>query len=132
VLALDRAAGACGSVRSQLSPLGFRIECCADSRRLMDTLSPEMHDIVVVNTTEPGGEGLAMVGRIRSNPRFGRIPIVLVTSSAPVSGQSDMLRQMGVPLVTRPCSTADLVGCLEQAVTQGLSQAVVSCKEAVS
>jgi two-component system chemotaxis response regulator CheY len=68
-----------------LSDLGFHVHEAADGRQALDVLSrmPQA-DLVLVDWNMPVMNGLEFLNRVRANPVFASLPVVMVTSETDV------------------------------------------------
>jgi response regulator RpfG family c-di-GMP phosphodiesterase len=60
--------------------IGFRVVQAPDGERALVAAQRAMPDLVVTDYYMPGLDGLALVKRLRADPRGARIPIMVITS----------------------------------------------------
>ena len=84
VLVVDDSATTRELERTLLRARGFEVEAAADGEQawlaLLSQMGDAAFDIVLSDVEMPRLDGFALLGRIRSNPRFARLPVVLVTA----------------------------------------------------
>jgi two-component system chemotaxis sensor kinase CheA len=68
--------------RSILESAGYDVLACVDGREAWERLQAEGADAVVSDVEMPRMDGFALTEAVRGSPRFGRLPVVLVTARA--------------------------------------------------
>jgi CheY-like chemotaxis protein len=67
-------------MRGVLEAGGFEVRLAADGVEALERLAKEPMDLVVTDIMMPRMDGLALTRQLRAEPRFRRLPIVVVTS----------------------------------------------------
>ncbi|WP_309892350.1 response regulator [Archangium sp.] len=68
--------------RSILESAGYDVLACVDGQEAWERLQAEGADAVVSDVEMPRMDGFALTEAVRGSPRFGRLPVVLVTARA--------------------------------------------------
>jgi two-component system chemotaxis sensor kinase CheA len=68
--------------RSILESAGYEVLACVDGQEAWERLQAEGADAVVSDVEMPRMDGFALAEAVRGSPRFGRLPVVLVTARA--------------------------------------------------
>lgn len=66
--------------QSILEAAGYDVLACVDGQEAWERLQAEGADAIVTDVEMPRMDGFALTEAIRGSPRFGRLPIVLVTA----------------------------------------------------
>jgi putative two-component system response regulator len=65
-------------LQMMLAPLGCQIDTAADGRETLAKLSPEI-DLLLLDLQMPEIDGLGVMHRLRADPIFGDLPVIMVT-----------------------------------------------------
>ncbi len=76
-----------------LEGAGYEVVAAVDGADAFDKLNQEVFDAVISDVQMPNLDGLALTEKIRQNPEFKDLPVILVTS---LSSPEDMRRGMDV------------------------------------
>ena len=68
--------------RSILESAGYDVLACVDGQEAWERLQAEGADAVVSDVEMPRMDGFTLTEAVRGSPRFGRLPVVLVTARA--------------------------------------------------
>ncbi|MDD5261274.1 MAG: response regulator [Methylacidiphilales bacterium] len=94
---------------AQLRKLGFRVTTACDGQEALEALAQGNFDLVITDLEMPNLDGTGLVQRIRENPQWTDLPVVLVTSRA---GEQELheLKQMGATAcLQKPFSRPDFL-----------------------
>jgi CheY-like chemotaxis protein len=64
-----------------LGRAGYRLRIAADLTGARELLAEETPDLILLDRHLPDGDGLDLIPEIRSSPRLGDVPILLVSAS---------------------------------------------------
>ncbi|MBP1466875.1 response regulator [Candidatus Chloroploca sp. M-50] len=101
---------------------GYAVVSAHDGVHALECLATVPIDLMVTDLTMPRLDGLALVERIRSDPRYARMPIVIVTAS---SKETDEIKAAGIGVnafLTKPVDSEDLAQTVAQLLTQEVSR----------
>jgi CheY-like chemotaxis protein len=69
-------------VREILLPHGFDVEVAYDGPGALAALERRRPNVILLDVMMPGMSGLEVLDRIRANPAYATIPVVLLTAKA--------------------------------------------------
>jgi CheY-like chemotaxis protein len=97
---------------------GFAFESVGRAEDALAILEDRPFDLVLMDISLPGMDGKEATRRLRSHPRFARLPIIAVTAHA-IKGEDEAILASGVSaMVTKPIDETLLVqtirDCLEE------------------
>jgi len=96
-----------------LEAAGFEVSTATDGEKALERLLDQRPDIVVLDWMLPGLSGIELCRRIRRDPEFADLPVVILTARA---AEQDRLRgfdQGADDYVTKPFSMAELIRRLQ-------------------
>jgi DNA-binding response OmpR family regulator len=94
-------------LRSALARIGFTVDSVGDAEDGWEALSAAVYDAAILDLGLPGGDGLALLGRIRrsANP----VPILVLTARDAVEERVRGLDAGADDYLTKPFALAELV-----------------------
>ena len=108
ILVADNDAVSRGLIRDVLGPHGYEILEACDGREALALIERTRPDLVLLDIEMPFLDGYAVLGALRSDPRFPNLPIVAVTALA-LQSERDKERSAGFDAyLTKPISPAVL------------------------
>lgn len=92
---------------------GHEVWYCEDAEQALQRLAgPELPDLVLMDISLPGMDGLTLTRRLRSEPRMANMPIVAVTAYAMKGDEQKALDAGCNGYITKPIDTRRLPGQL--------------------
>ena len=92
-----------------LEDAGFSFFAAGSAEEALDVIETRAFDLVLMDISLPGMDGMEATRRLRANPRFEKIPVIAVTAHA-VSGAAAEILASGVSaLVTKPIDEDELL-----------------------
>lgn len=88
---------------------GYRPLCADTAERAEKLLREAVPDVAVIDWMLPGKSGLALVGKIRSDPRTRALPIILVTARGEEADRVAGLEGGADDYIVKPFSPKELV-----------------------
>jgi CheY-like chemotaxis protein len=92
VLIVDDDEGIREALRDALVDVGYRVATAGNGAEALDVLEASSPDAVLTDLVMPGVDGWELASRVRGNPRFAALPILVMTahgerllSTAPVA-----------------------------------------------
>src|SRR5262249_19047981 len=110
-------------LRRQLATWDITADTAFDGPQALTLLETSLqqgwqYDIVLLDFQMPSMDGIELAQRIRSNPAFAHLKLVLLTSAAQ-RGDGPRARAAGINVyLTKPVRQAHLAGCLQTAFGQ--------------
>jgi two-component system, chemotaxis family, chemotaxis protein CheY len=84
-----------------------------DGNHALELLENTLVELVITDLNMPGLDGKALLGRIRNEPRWRHIPVIVISSAANSELQRE-LREMGAQAVMKkPPSPEHAAKCLD-------------------
>ncbi len=98
---------------------GFAVEIAADGEAALEAMAESPPDLVILDVMLPKMNGFEVCQRIRANPRWRAIRILMLTARG---RDREIAKGLGLgadAYVTKPFSTSDLVAQVKQLLGQG-------------
>jgi two-component system phosphate regulon response regulator PhoB len=96
-------------VRYNLEKEGFDVIAATDGQSGLEVVKKHRPDLVVLDLMMPGLDGLQVCQRLRSDPRAGRIPVIMLTAKATEADRVVGLELGADDYVTKPFSPREVV-----------------------
>lgn len=108
ILIADDTIQICQLLKAMLAPLECQVDTAADGCEALAKLSPEV-DLLLLDLQMPGIDGLGVMRRLRADPMFGDLPVIMVTGR---ESREDRLRavEAGVSdFIAKPMDRAEVL-----------------------
>jgi len=92
-----------------LSAKGYETITAASGQEGLDQVEAERPDLVLLDVMMPGMDGYEVCRRIRANPEYGILPVVMVTALDPARERIKGLEAGADDFLTKPVHMAELV-----------------------
>jgi adenylate cyclase len=92
-----------------LSAKGYAIVTAASGQEGLEQVEAEHPDLVLLDVMMPGMDGYEVCRRIRANPDYGILPVVMVTALDPARERIKGLDAGADDFLTKPVNMAELV-----------------------
>jgi phosphate regulon transcriptional regulator PhoB len=96
-------------VRYNLEKDGFDVIAATDGQSGLDVVKKHRPDLVVLDLMMPGMDGLQICKQLRSDPRTGRIPVIMLTAKATEADRIVGLELGADDYITKPFSPREVV-----------------------
>ena len=96
----------------RLRQQGHAVRTASSGREALDLLSATAYDIVLLDIMMPDVDGYETLRRIRSQPRFARLPIIALTAKAMKGDRERCLEAGASDYIAKPVATAELLEML--------------------
>jgi CheY-like chemotaxis protein len=88
---------------------GYAFEGAASAEEALLALERRHFDLVLMDISLPGMDGMEATRRLRADPRFASLPVIAVTAHA-VQGEAERILDAGASaLITKPIDEAGLL-----------------------
>ncbi len=95
-------------MESMLNPLGYRIHLALDGREALEKCAEIYPDAILLDLIMPGLDGFEVAHRLKNDPRYQQIPIIVVTASKDEDSRIRAL-EIGVDdFLTKPVNRSEL------------------------
>jgi adenylate cyclase len=92
-----------------LAAKGYATVTAASGQEGLEKVETEQPDLVLLDVMMPGMDGYEVCRRIRGNPDYGILPVVMVTALDPARERIKGLEAGADDFLTKPVNTAELV-----------------------
>ena len=109
----------------RLEKEGLDVARFKDGQDAYEAALAEIPDLIILDVKMPGMDGFEVLGRLRKDARFSRIPIVMLTS---LGQEADVVRGFGLgadDYVLKPFSPTELSARVRRLLTRGRSSSAV-------
>lgn len=101
-------------VQGLLQGTGHRLEFAADALQATGLAIRERPDLILLDLQLPGGDGLTILKRLKSNSHTRNIPVVIVSASDPSIASSEASQLGAAAYLSKPITRAGLLATIEQ------------------
>ena len=119
VLVADDDAALVGTLTWILKSQGCRVVAVPDGVGLLERLEDEHPDLVLLDIMMPGVDGLQLLEKIRSEPRWRDLPILMISSMDPEDGTAKALGLGASDFVAKPFRVKELLARVEAKLKRG-------------
>jgi two-component system response regulator MtrA len=116
VLVADDAADILALVRAALTGAGYEVVTAADGEAALEGIRSQRPALAVLDVSMPKLDGLTVLARVREDPAFADLPVILLSALAQ---ESDVARgyELGASrYVRKPFSPRELIGLVGELV----------------
>jgi adenylate cyclase len=92
-----------------LSAKGYAIVTAASGQEGLDRVEADQPDLVLLDVMMPGMDGYEVCRRIRADPKYGILPVVMVTALDPARERIKGLEAGADDFLTKPVNMAELI-----------------------
>src|SRR4051812_28441151 len=110
-------------VRFNLDKEGYDVISASDGQTGLEIAQRHKLDLIVLDLMMPGMEGLEVCRRLRSDPRTGRIPVIMLTAKATEADRIVGLEMGADDYITKPFSPRELVARVKAILRRTTTQA---------
>lgn len=107
----------CKLLKEILTTAGFNTRFAASRKQINDEVNRSpLPDLMLLDVTLPDADGLKILARLRSHPKFSDLPVVMMTGR---SGSADIMQGLAAGAdgyVTKPFKMSALVGVVNSAL----------------
>jgi CheY-like chemotaxis protein len=103
------------ALRMVLEGEGFSVAEAPDARAALDAVHRAPPALVFLDLNIPGGPGLDVLSRLKSDPETAPIPVIVITAEGE-EGRAAAIERGAVDYLTKPFSPRVLLQAVEQAL----------------
>ena len=100
------------SLTKTLENLGMKVLAAIDGKEALQVLGKHTVDIVLMDMMMPELDGYETTERIRSNPKFRRLPVIAITSKAMTGDREKCIAAGASDYITKPVDIDQLLSLL--------------------
>lgn len=102
---------------------GYRIRGAANGSEAISLLSRTSADVVLMDFLMPDMNGLEVLGRLKSDPRLGSIPVIMITGNSERGIVLDSRRLGAADFLVKPFDRQTLLGKIARVLNRPLNRA---------
>ncbi len=103
----------------RLTSLGYSFDLAAGADEALEQLAQKRFDVVLLDVTLPRVDGQPLLEKIRANPRWNGLPVLLLTTIDAVSQAVDSLSQGAEDFIPQPFHKEVLAARLASSLERG-------------
>ena len=117
ILIVDDEPGVVQQLTTLLTELDHNAHSTIYPQHLLEVLAHQTPDLILMDIFMPDVDGLQLLAQLRQHPRFGEIPIIMLTSERDDQLLADCLQQGAVDFINKPVRRVVLKARLDAALT---------------
>ena len=107
------------SVEFLMKREGYDVMTAADGQEALDMLEDAKPDLMILDVMMPRKNGFEVCEAVRSHPKFGSLPILMLTAKGREAEMKKGLSLGADAYVTKPFSTHDLIDRVGRLLADG-------------
>ena len=101
-------------LRVQLASAGHTVQTAGNGKEALEKLKNSTFDAAILDIAMPDMDGIALLSKIRSDPRHAAMPVIMLTASS-IDQDRVRARQAGASrFLTKPTSTQELLQAVRE------------------
>ena len=120
VLVVDNEKAALENLERQISSHGYHTLAASAGEEALRIIREKHPDIVILDMQLPDIEGSDVILRLKSDASTVRIPILVLTGKHIVQSKVDILRNFGIPVLSKPWDETELLDGVANAFLGGV------------
>ena len=116
VLIIEDDSGTRLAMGSGLKSAGFEVANAADSITAMTVILKEKPDLILLDLGLPGGDGITLLERVKSNMRISSIPVIVLTAKDPAVHRDRALQAGACDFFEKPVDNRELISAVNLAL----------------
>ena len=101
-------------IRGRLTTWGYRVVTATNGQEALDAMNKQAPDLILMDLKMPVMDGSEVCRRLKTDPRFSHIPIILITSSSPKTATEEYLDIQADDCVIKPFEPKELLEKVEK------------------
>ncbi len=97
------------SLKMQISEHGYHVQTADNGGDALRIVHNEHPDIIILDMLLPDIEGSEVILRLKSDPSTVRIPVLVLTGAHIGQSKVDVLRNFGIPALSKPWDETELL-----------------------
>ncbi len=91
---------------------GYTVVTASNAQQAVEAIERETPDVVLLDVVMPGVSGYQLCRSLRRDPRYAKLPIIMVTSRDQTSDREWGLKQGASEYLTKPVLDQDLIAAV--------------------
>ena len=118
ILLVEDDKNAVRAIAIRLKSQGYGIAVAPDAIAAISTARKEKPDLIILDLGLPGGDGFAVMERLKSNCDLMLVPIIVVSARDPMMNEARALEAGAEAFLQKPVDNAELLAALERALSK--------------
>lgn len=97
-----------------LGRAGYEILMAEDGHIALEQLGTTTVNLMVCDVNLPGMSGIQLLERLREQPKYAKLPVVMLTASQEIEDRQRAISLEVSAFLTKPTSSSDLLQILER------------------
>lgn len=114
VLIVDDEVLICDTVSAILQNAGINARTANHATEAMAVLGSRKVDLLIVDVMMPDIDGLSFIRRLRTNPRYAQIPVIVASARASAPDRAEALDAGASAFLVKPFTTQQLRGIVQR------------------
>jgi twitching motility two-component system response regulator PilH len=116
ILVVDDSATDTMLISTPLRAEGYEVITARDGEEALRRLDSDSPDLVLLDVVMPGKNGFQLCRQIRNDARYGKLPVILVTSKDQDADKFWGMKQGATAYLTKPFASQALLAAVRQHV----------------
>ena len=105
----------------------YRLATARDGKKCMELLQEELPDVLILDLLMPRMDGWGVIREMRNNPRFAKVPIMILTTVIEDASRRRYELETGMTMdvqdyIQKPARPADLIQRVARLIATGASK----------
>jgi len=110
-----------------LETQSYRLATARDGKKCMELLQEELPDVLILDLLMPRMDGWGVIREMRNNPRFAKVPIMILTTVIEDASRRRYELETGMTMdvqdyIQKPARPADLIQRVARLIATGASK----------
>ena len=103
-------------VRGRLKTWGYQVIIAMNGQEALEAVDRQIPDLILMDLKMPVMGGKETCLRLKSDPRFSKIPIILITSSTQQAATAELLAVRADDCIIKPFDPKDLLAKIQKSI----------------
>jgi CheY-like chemotaxis protein len=104
-------------IEEMLKPTGYQIDLCEDGESAWAMMQSNQYDLLVIDRIMPKLDGLSLLKRVKSDPKWCKIPVIMQTAAASQEEVTEGIEAGAYYYLTKPYEPKTLQKLIETVVS---------------
>ncbi len=100
-------------VQFNLEKSGYSVITAKDGQEALEILKKEKIDLIITDVMMPRIDGLELCKRVKADPRWKSLPVIMLTAMAQISDRADGKEVGADDYITKPFNPKELLAIVE-------------------
>ena len=103
-------------IRGRLMTWGYQVVTATNGQEALDAVNQRIPDLILMDLKMPLMDGLEACRRLKTDPRFSKIPIILITSSSQKAATEEISALQADDCVIKPFEPKEFLAKVEKRI----------------